>query len=79
VCLLLSGCSAHSPFILKSTTDLSPIQNKFPPSQEKVFVTEQPLPARVGFVPIATVDVGKAWYGSTEGLLILMAGRARES
>lgn len=78
VCLLLSGCSAHSPFIIKNTTDSSPVQHEYPPTQDRVFVTEQPLPASVTFVPIATVDVGKAWYGSTDGVLVAIADRARE-
>ena len=78
VCLLLSGCSAHSPFILENTTDSSAVQNEFPPSQEKVFVTKQPLPASVAFVPISTIDVGKAWYGSSNKVLETMADRARE-
>ncbi len=78
VYLLLSGCSAHSPFILKNTTDSSLVQNKFPPSQERVFVTDQGLPGSVAFVPISTIDVGKAWYGSTDEVLATMADRARE-
>lgn len=78
VCLLLAGCSAHSPFILKNTTDSSLVQNKFSPSQERVFVTDQALPGSVAFVPISTIDAGTAWYGSTDELLAAMADRARE-
>jgi len=76
--LFLSGCSAHSPFILKTTTDSTPVQNAYPPSQERVFVTKQSLPTSVAFVRISTIDVGKVWYGSADGALVAMADRARE-
>jgi hypothetical protein len=78
VFLLLSGCSAHSPFILTNTTDSTPVQSNYPPSRDKVFVTEQSLPAGVAFVSISTIDVGKAFYGSTDAVLVAMADRARE-
>ena len=78
VFLFLAGCSAHSPFILVNTTDSTPVQNTYPPSQEQVFVTKESLPASIAFVQVSRIDVGKAWYGSTDGVLVAMADRARE-
>jgi len=78
VCLILAGCSAHSPLILKNTTDSSPVQSSFPASQDKVFITKQSLPQGVAYVSISTIDVGKIWYGSTDGVLASLADRARE-
>lgn len=64
--LNLSGCSAHDPFIITNTTDSLPVsQSKYPNHHDKVFITQQPLPAGVEFELISTVDVGKIWYGSS--------------
>ena len=77
--LSLTGCSAHNPFIIANTTDSSPVsQSKYPAHHDKVFITEQPLPAGVEFELISTVDVGKIWYGSSKNVLVSMADRARE-
>ena len=77
--LSLSGCSAHSPFIFTNTTDSSPVsQSKYPAHHHMVFITEQSLPASVKSELISTIDVGKIWYGSSTGVLISMADRARE-
>ena len=79
VALSLSGCSAHNPFIMAPTTDSSPVgQSKYPAHHDKVFVTEQSIPAGVEFEVISTVDVGKIWYGASDDVLISMADRARE-
>ncbi len=79
LCFLLSACSAHSPFILKNTTDTALIgSTTYPPYQGKVFITKQALPSTVAFTPIARIDVGKIWYGSSTDALASMADRARE-
>jgi hypothetical protein len=79
VLLALSGCAAHSPLILKNTTDSVPAsQSKYPPHSDKVFVTEQELPPGTQFEVISPVDVGKIWYGSSDSVLVSMADRARE-
>jgi hypothetical protein len=76
---LLSSCSAHSPFILKNTTDTDLVgSSTYPPYQGKVFITKQALPTNVAFTPIARIDVGKIWYGSSTDALASMANRARE-
>ncbi|MGH2855381.1 MAG: hypothetical protein ACRDLF_14445, partial [Solirubrobacteraceae bacterium] len=49
-----------------------------PPYSGQVFVTEQGLPAGVPYETIATIDVGKVWYGSDTKVLATMADRARE-
>ncbi|HVC44947.1 MAG TPA: hypothetical protein VND20_09030 [Candidatus Binataceae bacterium] len=64
--------------IVVNTTDTTPVQNSFPPSTDKVFVTDQALPANVDSVPIARIDEGKVWYGSIDALLDSMADRARQ-
>ena len=76
--LSLSGCSAHSPMIIKNTTDSSPVSTQFPPTSERVFITAQALPANVEYVVVSKIDVGKIWYGSSENSFIAMAQRARE-
>ena len=75
----LSACSAHSPFIITNTTESSPVsQNKYPAHHDRVFITEQSLPAGLEFELISSIDVGKIWYGSSNNVLISMADRARE-
>jgi hypothetical protein len=78
IALFLAGCSAHSPFILENTTDSTPVQNTFPASQDKVFITKQSLPVGLSYVSISRIDVGKIWYGSADGVLDSLADRARE-
>jgi len=78
-CTTLGACSAHNPFIIANTTQSTPINNsKYPAHHDKVFVTEQSLPAGVAFEVISTIDVGKIWYGSSNNVLSSMAERARE-
>jgi hypothetical protein len=77
--LFLSACSAHNPFIITNTTESSPVsKSKYPAHHDRVFITEQSLPAGVDFELLSTIDVGKIWYGSSENVLISMADRARE-
>jgi hypothetical protein len=77
--VLLSACSAHNPLIVTNQTQSSLVdQTHYAPSQDKVFVTEQTLPAGVEFNLIGTIDVGKVWYGSSQDVLTSMADRARE-
>jgi hypothetical protein len=79
LCLVLSACSAHSPFIMKNTTESAVVSpKKYPPNHDKVFVTEQSLPAGVDYDVIGTIEVGKVWYGSSDNVLTSMADRARE-
>jgi hypothetical protein len=45
VMLALAGCSAHSPFIVKGTTDTVPVsQGMHAPHSKPVFVTAASLP-----------------------------------
>ena len=75
----LSACAAHSPMIIKNTTDTVLVsQTRYPPHHDRVFVTEQSLPSTVAFDVVATVEVGKIWYGSSDKVLVSMADRARE-
>jgi len=76
---ILLGCSAHSPMIIHDTTDTHKIsENKYPSHQNKVFLTQQPLPAGTEYEVIADIQVGKIWYGSSGNVYESMATRARE-
>jgi hypothetical protein len=77
--VLAGGCAAHSPMIVKNTTDTHPVsQSRYPAHHDKVFVTQQPLPSGVAAEELARIDVGKIWYGSSKNVEISMADRARE-
>ncbi len=77
--LIFSGCSAHSTWIAQDTTDTTPItKNAYSAHGNKVFVSEEIVPDKSQFTTIATIDVGKVWYGSTDNVLESMAIRARE-
>lgn len=75
----IAGCSAHSPMILKNTTDVSPtVSQRYPSHLNPVLVVEGPLPADIEYNVIATIDVGRNWYSGADGILVEMAQRARE-
>jgi len=77
--LLLTACSAHSPMIIKNTTDSHSVsQTQFPAHHDKVFVTQQALPSNAVVQEIAKIEVGKIWYGSSKNVLTSMAERGRE-
>jgi hypothetical protein len=77
--VLLEACTAHNPFILANTTTATVVVDaKYPAHAGKVFFTDQSLPAAVAFDPIATIDVGKVWYGSSDNVYVPMADRARQ-
>ena len=79
VLLLAMGCSAHSPFILKTTTDVANLsQNNYLPHQERIFLTYNTLPDTARFERIAKIDVGRIWYGAVESVYGLMARKAKE-
>jgi uncharacterized protein YbjQ (UPF0145 family) len=76
--MAVSGCSAHSPMIIKNTVDTeSRTTVQYPPTQQKIFVTGERLPAD-SYDPVARIDVGKIWYGSSQNVLVSLADRARE-
>lgn len=77
--VVLYGCSAHSPFIATSTTDVTQVaEKKYPPHQNRVFVTTQPFPASARYEVLGKLDVGKVWYGSSHKVLQSLADGARE-
>ena len=75
---LLAGCSAHSPFILKNTTDVA-VQSgtTLQPHTSKVLFLNSTLPETVKFEVIGQINVGKVWYGSADTVLDQMATKAR--
>ncbi|PIE72760.1 MAG: hypothetical protein CSA20_06165 [Deltaproteobacteria bacterium] len=76
---IVAGCSAHSPFIVKDTTDTEVVSKRsYPPHQNEVFLTEQPLPPDCQAEVIATIQVGKIWYGDAKNIYESLANRARE-
>ncbi len=77
--LIVAGCSAHSPFILKNTTDTKAVsESNYPPHQDKVFLTSEALPPGNRAEVIATIEVGKVWYGGAKSVYESLANRARE-
>ena len=79
VMVALSGCSAHSPFIIKGTTDTVPIsQEKHAPHSNPIFVTAASLPTTAQYEVVAQIEVGKVWYGSGRNVLQTLAERARQ-
>lgn len=76
---MLAGCSAHSPMILRNTTDSTPtVAERYPAHSNPVLVVEGPLPPDIEYEVIATIDVGRIWYTGADGILVTMAQRARE-
>jgi len=76
---IVSGCSAHSPMILKPTTDVAPVSSqKYPAHTNPVLVVEGPFPSTVEYEVIANIDIGKIWYSGADGLLVEMATRAKQ-
>ncbi len=81
IVLGLAGCSApaHSPFIIKSTTDVNQLgATKYPPHSNRVFVTSASLPATTSYEVLGSLEVGKVWYGSSKKVLQSLADGARK-
>lgn len=79
VAAIVSGCSAHSPMIVKNTTNVSPVgAERRAAHTNPVLIIEGPLPADVQYEVLATIDVGKVWYSGADGIPGEMAKRARE-
>jgi len=77
--VLVSGCSAHNPFIIKNTTDtLIVSQTKYTSHNNPVYVTEASLPSNKIYEVLAQLEVGKVWYGSSADVLQSLADGARE-
>ena len=73
----LVACSAHSPMIVKNTVDSAPASAPYAAHKEKVFLTEEQLPAS-DYDVVSQIDVGRIWYGGSSNVLASMAHRARE-
>jgi len=79
IAVMLSGCSAHNPFIVKDTTDTALIsQTKYAPHNNPVYVTEASLPSQAKYEVLAQLEVGKIWYGSSNDVLQSLADGARK-
>lgn len=77
--VMMTGCAAHSPFILKTTADVHPTATKqYAPQGGPVLVVRGPLPSSIQYEPIALIDVGKVWYGGADNVLQDMANQARQ-
>jgi len=71
------GCSAHNPFIIKNTTDTTAQSaQQFPAHNNKVFITAESLSGDA-YEFIASIEVGRVWYGSSSKVHVSMADRAR--
>ena len=77
--VFLTGCSAHSPFSVKSTTYTTPLSDtKYAPHGNRVYVTAASLPASVKHEVLGQLEVGKVWYGSSDNVLQSLADGARK-
>ena len=77
--LFIFGCSAHNPFIIKNTTDISPISNnKYAAHTDKIFITKTALPSEVEYEVLEQIEIGKVWYGSKGNIKESLANRARQ-
>jgi len=75
----LTGCAAHSPFIVTNTTDVNRIEEtKYPPHSRRVYVTGSNMPANAKYEVLGILEVGKVWYGSSDNILESLADGARE-
>jgi hypothetical protein len=77
---LVSGCSAHNPFIIKNTNDTVVVsQTKHAPHHNPVYVMESSLPSNAKYEVLGQLEVGKVWYGSSTSVLQSLADGAREN
>jgi hypothetical protein len=68
----ISGCSAHSPMIFKSTADTGQLSSKtYAPHANKVFVTEGGIGPAVKYELLERIEVGKVWYGPGKAVKIV--------
>lgn len=75
----LVACSAHSPFIMTTTTDTKSLSaESYEPHSRSVFITEETLPGTIDYRVIAQIDVGRVWYGSEKSVYGALAERARQ-
>ena len=79
VVVVLTGCSAHNPFIVGDTTDVIQLSSiKYAPHSNRVYVTSASLPATVHYEVLGRLEVGTVWYGSSGNVLESLADGARE-
>jgi len=79
IVMVLAGCSAHNPFIIKNTTDINQFgATQYPPHSDRVFVTSATLPATAKYEVLGSLEVGKVWYGSSKNVLTSLAEGARK-
>lgn len=76
----LAGCSAHSPFIGKDTEEVhhSGTSQKYDAHTKQVYVTIANLPPGIQYETLATLEIGKVWYGSDDKVRESMAEEARK-
>jgi hypothetical protein len=77
--LMVPACSAHSPFIMKNTTDSKPAGSAktYVAHTKPIWLTAGGLPARVKYEVLETIQAGRIWYGDSEKVQKQMANRAR--
>lgn len=77
--LALTGCAAHSPMIIKTTTDARQVSaNKYAAHDKQVFVTADSLPSTAKYEVLGRVEVRRGWYGSADNALADLADGARK-
>lgn len=79
VFIFLAGCSAHSPLIIKNTTEsIKLTTNRYPPHSGPVFITEETLPSDFNYELIEQIEIGKVWYGDKNDIEESIAIRAQQ-
>ena len=79
IAVVIAACSAHSPLIVKNTTDVNqPSATKYAPHSDRVFVTSASLPTTAKYEVLGQLEVGKVWYGSSHDVLQSLADGARK-
>ena len=79
VVFTLSGCSTHSWWIVADSVTTQPVAGSISAHTNKIFLTEEALPATVKYESIGQIDAGKVTTCNTEELLILIADGSRKS
>jgi hypothetical protein len=79
VLILLTGCSAHNPLIIKNTTESTKLTTKrYPAHSDPVFITEETLPSDFNYEIIEQIEIGKVWYGDKNDIEESLAIRAQQ-
>lgn len=79
VTIIVVGCSAHNPLIIKDTTEtIKSTQNKYPAHSDPIYITEEIPPAKLDYEILEQIEIGKVWYGDKGDIEESIATRAQQ-